>query len=170
MNADIVYAHTDSPFGPVWVAATETGICTVTTGTRQPDALFAWLSRHISPEPPRKDREGLAQALAQLHEYFSRARQAFDLPLDVRGTAFQRAVWTEISRIPYGTTTTYSQIAEHIGRPKAARAVGAAVGANSLPILIPCHRVIGAGGSLTGYGGGLEMKAGLLRMEGVLSL
>jgi methylated-DNA-[protein]-cysteine S-methyltransferase len=170
MNAGIVYAQTDSPFGPMWVAATETGICTVTTGTRQPDALFAWLSRHISPEPPREDREALAQTLAQLREYFSRDRQAFDLPLDVRGTAFQRAVWAEISRIPYGTTTTYSQIAEHIGRPKAARAVGAAVGANPLPILIPCHRVIGASGSLTGYGGGLEMKAGLLRMEGVLSL
>jgi O-6-methylguanine DNA methyltransferase len=170
MNADIVYAQTGSPFGPVWVAATETGICTVTTGTGQPDALFAWLSRHVSPEPPREDREALTQALAQLREYFSRVRQAFDLPLDVRGTAFQRAVWTEISRITYGTTTTYSYIAEHIGRPRAARAVGAAVGANPLPILIPCHRVIGAGGSLTGYGGGLEMKADLLRMEGVLSL
>jgi len=170
MNADIVYAQTDSPFGPVWVAATETGICTVTTGTRQPDALFAWLSRHVSPEPPREDREALTQALAQLREYFSHARQAFDLPLDVRGTAFQRAVWAEINRITYGTTTTYSQIAEHIGRPRAARAVGAAVGANPLPILIPCHRVVGAGGSLTGYGGGLEMKAELLQMEGVLSL
>ena len=84
----------------------------------------------------------------------------------MRGTVFQRAVWAEVACIPYGATTTYGEIAQRIGRSGAARAVGAAVGANPLPILIPCHRVIGAGGSLTGYGGGLEVKAALLRLEG----
>jgi len=157
----------DSPVGPVWVATTGIGICTVGLGAGQPE-FFAWLSRHVGPEPPREDVETLAPALAQLREYFSRTRREFDLPLDVRGTAFQRAVWAEVAHIPYGATTTYGEIAQRIGRPGAARAVGAAVGANPLPILIPCHRVIGAGGSLTGYGGGLEVKAALLRLEGAL--
>lgn len=168
MNTKLVYARMDSLVGPVWVAATRTGICAVELGTGQPDAFFAWLARHISPEPPHKDPAALALALTQLHEYFSRTRREFDLPLDVRGTPFQRAVWAKVASIPYGTTTTYGEIAQRIGRPRAARAVGAANGANPLPILIPCHRVIGAGGSLTGYSGGLEAKAALLRLEGAL--
>jgi O-6-methylguanine DNA methyltransferase len=130
--------------------------------------LLAWLSRHIGSEPPREDRAALAPALTQLREYFSRIRREFDLPLDARGTAFQKGVWAKVARIPYGATTTYGEIAQRIGRSRAAHAVGAAVGANPLPILIPCHRVIGAGGSLTGYGGGLEIKAELLRLEGAL--
>lgn len=164
----IAYAWIDSPVGPVWVATTEAGICAVGLGAGQPEDFFAWLSRRIGPEPPREDPTALAPALTQLREYFSRVRHEFDLPLDVRGTAFQEAVWAEVIRIPYGATTTYGEIAQRIGRPGAARAVGAAVGANPLPILIPCHRVIGAGGSLTGYGGGLEVKAALLRLEGAL--
>jgi O-6-methylguanine DNA methyltransferase len=168
MNTGIAYARTDSPVGPVWVATTGTGICTVGVGAGQPEDLLAWLSRYIGPEPAREDRAALAPALTQLREYFSRIRREFDLRLDARGTAFQKAVWAEVARIPYGATTTYGEIAQRIGRAGAARAVGAAVGANPLPILIPCHRVIGAGGSLTGYGGGLEIKAALLRLEGAL--
>lgn len=168
MNTGIACAWMDSPIGPMWVATTRTGICTVGLGAGQPDAFFARLARHISPEPPREDPEALAPALTQLCEYFSSTRHEFDLPLDVRGTAFQRAVWAKVAGIPYGTTTTYGEIAQRIGRAGAARAVGAAVGANPLPILIPCHRVIGARGSLTGYGGGLEVKATLLRLEGAL--
>jgi methylated-DNA-[protein]-cysteine S-methyltransferase len=170
MNTDIVYAWADSPVGPVWVATTGAGICAVGLGAGQPEDLFAWLSRYVAPEPPREDPDSLALALTQLREYFSRIRREFDLVLDVRGTTFQRAVWAEINHIPYGATTTYGQIAQRVGRPGAARAVGAAVGANPLPILIPCHRVIGAGGSLTGYGGGLEVKAALLKLEGALPL
>jgi O-6-methylguanine DNA methyltransferase len=165
MHTGIAYAQADSPIGPIWVATTETGICTVGLGAGQPEHLLAWLSRHIGPEPPRKDGAALVPAVTQLRAYFSRIRREFDLPLDVRGTAFQRAVWTEVARIPYGVTTTYGEVAQRMGRPRAARAVGAAVGANPLPILIPCHRVVGAGGSLTGYGGGLELKANLLRLE-----
>ena len=169
MNTDIAYARMDSLIGPVWVATTEIGICTVGLGTGQPEAFFDWLARHVGSEPPREDPTALYPALTQLREYFSRIRREFGLSLDVRGTAFQRAVWAEISRIPYGATTTYGEVAQCMGRPGAARAVGAAVGANPLSILIPCHRVIGAGGSLTGYGGGLEVKAALLRLEGALS-
>ena len=139
-------------------------------GDGQPEALFGWLSRHMGPEPPRNDPEALAPVQTQLREYFSRIRHEFDLPLDVRGTTFQKAVWAQVIRIPYGATATYGEVAQRIGRPRAARAVGAAVGANPLPILIPCHRVVGAGGSLTGYGGGLEIKAALLRLEGALPL
>jgi len=164
----LAYARMDSPAGLVWVATTRTGICTVGLGAGQPDAFFAWLARHVSAKPPREDPTALAPALTQLREYFSRIRREFDLPLDVRGTAFQRAVWAEVACIPYGATATYGEIAQRMGRPGAARAVGAAMGANPLPIIVPCHRVIGAGGSLTGYGGGLEVKAALLRLEGAL--
>lgn len=168
MSQEVVYARMDAPIGPVWVAATETGICLIGLGAAQPDAFFARLARIVGPEPPRKDAERLAAALAQLREYFSRIRRAFDLPLDVRGTEFQQAVWTEIARIPYGATTTYGEIARRVQNPRAARAVGGAVGANPLPIIVPCHRVLGACGTLVGYGGGLEIKAALLRLEGVL--
>lgn len=168
MSQEVVYARMDAPIGPVWVAATETGICLIGLGAAQPDAFFARLARIVGPEPPRKDAERLAAALVQLREYFSRIRRAFDLPLDVRGTEFQQAVWTEIARIPYGATTTYGEIARRVQNPRAARAVGGAVGANPLPIIVPCHRVLGARGTLVGYGGGLEIKAALLRLEGVL--
>jgi O-6-methylguanine DNA methyltransferase len=109
-------------------------------------------------------------AVSQLRQYFSGSRLAFDLPLDVRGTAFQKAVWSEVVRIPYGSTVTYGEVAQLMGKPKASRAVGSAVGANPLPIIVPCHRVIGAGGSLTGYGAGLDVKEALLRLEGAWPL
>jgi len=169
LNQEVVYyARMDAPIGPIWVAATQAGICLVGLGTAQPDAFFSRLARIFGPEPPRKDPRRLAAALAQLREYFSRIRRGFDLPLDLRGTEFQRAVWAEIARIPYGATTTYGEIARRVQHPRAARAVGGAVGANPLPIIVPCHRVLGARGTLVGYGGGLETKAALLRLEGVL--
>ncbi|HET91747.1 MAG TPA: methylated-DNA--[protein]-cysteine S-methyltransferase [Chloroflexi bacterium] len=168
MNADVAYAHLDSPIGPVWIATTNVGLCLVKLGDEQPDEFLAWLTRHQQAESPREEPDRLAPALTQLREYFSRLRRAFDLPLDLRGTPFQRQVWDEIARIPYGTTTTYGEIARRIHRPRAARAVGGANGANPLPIIIPCHRVIGADGSLIGYGGGLERKAALLRLEDAL--
>ncbi len=104
----------------------------------------------------------------QLQEYFAGTRRDFALPLDTRGTPFQKAVWAAVRRIPYGTTATYGQIARMIGHPRAARAVGRANGANPLPIVIPCHRVVGTNGSLVGYGAGLHIKATLLRLEKVL--
>jgi len=168
VSTDIAYARLDSPVGPVWVATTAIGVCAVRLGAGQPEDFFAWLSRHIDPAPPRQDSQTLVPALTQLGEYFSGARREFDLPLDTRGTPFQEAVWAEVARIPYGTTTTYGEVARRIGRPRAARAVGGANGANPLPIIIPCHRVIGAGGSLTGYGAGLAIKAALLQLEDAL--
>ncbi len=111
----------------------------------------------------------LARARRELEEYFAGDRTEFDLPLRARGTPFQERVWTALARIPYGRTRSYREIAEEIGRPAAVRAVGAANGSNPLPIVVPCHRVIGADGSLTGYGGGIAIKTWLLGHErGVL--
>jgi len=164
----VAYARMDSIVGTVWVAGTAAGICTVGLGAGQPAAFFARLARYVDPEPPCEDTEILSPALAQLGAYFARTRRAFDLPLDIRGTNFQRVVWDKVLAIPYGATATYGEIARRIGHPHAARAVGAALGANLLPILIPCHRVLGTGDKLVGYGAGIEIKAALLLLEGVL--
>ena len=107
----------------------------------------------------------LLEATEQLHAYFAGKREHFDLPLSLHGTDFQRRVWAAVASIPYGTTTTYGALADALGRPTAWRAVGAANGRNPLPIVIPCHRVVGVSGTLTGYGGGLERKRALLALE-----
>ena len=120
---------------------------------------------HAHPGDAPRDDAALAAARRQLEEYFAGERPAFDLPVAPAGTAFQRLVWAELRRIAHGTTTTYGALAARIGRPAAVRAVGAANGANPISIVIPCHRVIGASGSLTGYGGGLAAKHLLLELE-----
>ncbi|HEX9165343.1 MAG TPA: methylated-DNA--[protein]-cysteine S-methyltransferase [Gemmatimonadales bacterium] len=112
-----------------------------------------------------RDTTGFAEAKRQLQEYFEGTRRAFDLPLQPEGTPFQVMVWDALREIPYGTTISYQELARRIGAEKAVRAVGAANGANPIPIIIPCHRVIGADGSLTGYGGGIERKRWLLDHE-----
>ena len=112
-----------------------------------------------------EDAKPFRTVLAQLGEYFAARRREFDLPLAPEGTPFQRAVWQALTRIPYGETVSYSELARRIGRPQASRAVGLANGANPLPIIVPCHRVIGADGSLTGFGGGLDIKRKLLALE-----
>ena len=115
-----------------------------------------------SSEEPRNS-EGLR---LQLLEYFAGRRKAFDVPLAPKGTPFQLAVWNALLEVPYGETVTYAELARRIGRPAAVRAVGAANGANPIPVIIPCHRVIGSNGTLTGYGGGIERKQWLLALEG----
>ena len=155
------YTHMDSPVGPLLLAAGDDGLL---------------LIEFVSPRHPatrgRDWREGcnavLAQTRAQLGEYFKGDRREFALPLAPRGTPFQRHVWQALQRIGYGETISYAQLATSIGRPSATRAVGAANGRNPLPIVVPCHRVIGADGSLTGFGGGLPIKQFLLALEGVL--
>ena len=111
----------------------------------------------------------LSATVRQLTEYFDGTRREFDLPLRLQGTAFQTRVWQELTEIPYGTTWSYGQLAKRLGNPNASRAVGLANGQNPISILVPCHRVIGADGSLTGYGGGLERKHWLLTHEGAIS-
>ena len=142
-----------SPVGRLRIDADNTGICGV---NRTEEAL-------CSPEEPL-----LEDCARQLAEYFSGARRVFDLPLHPVGTAFRIKVWSELQQIPYGQTTTYGELARRVGNARGARAVGGANHHNPISIIIPCHRVIGADGSLTGYGGGLDMKEALLRLEGSL--
>ena len=113
-----------------------------------------------------EDRNAFTAAMEQMQEYFARKRRRFELVLAPRGTDFQLRVWWALAEIPYGETVTYGELARRLERPSASRAVGAANGSNPLPIVLPCHRVIGADGSLTGYGGGLEAKRFLLDLEG----
>jgi methylated-DNA-[protein]-cysteine S-methyltransferase len=130
-----------------------------------PSAHAAWLAR-----APRDD-EALAPAVNQLQHYAAGEITGFDLALRLTGSDFQVAVWKELLNIPYGTTTTYGRVAAAVGRgPSASRAVGSAVGSNPVPIIVPCHRVIGSDGSLTGFGGGLDNKVALLSCEGVTAL
>jgi methylated-DNA-[protein]-cysteine S-methyltransferase len=122
----------------------------------------------VSAGPPAawvRDERRLADAVRQLEEYFAGRRTRFDLPLAPRGTPFQRQVWDELLRIPYGETTSYGELARALGKPAASRAVGAANGRNPLSIVVPCHRVIGADGSMTGYGGEVRRKVVLLELE-----
>ena len=117
-------------------------------------------------DAPRNHHNALLiEAVRQLRAYFSGQLRSFDLPLDLVGTQFQRRVWQELTRIPYGQTRSYQELASALGEPKAVRAVGAANGANPVVIVVPCHRVIGAGGKLVGYGGGLPLKRRLLTLE-----
>jgi methylated-DNA-[protein]-cysteine S-methyltransferase len=123
------------------------------------------LPDHVGPASAEQPTDVLVLTAAQLAEYFAGKRRVFDLPLGPRGSDFQVGVWRALMRIPYGETCSYGDIARSIGRPDASRAVGAANGRNPIPIIVPCHRVIGANGSLTGYGGGLPVKRWLLDHE-----
>jgi methylated-DNA-[protein]-cysteine S-methyltransferase len=150
-----------TPIGELRVVASDEGVRAI---------LLPLPDRHV-PAAAQDDpgHPVLLEASRQLDEYFAGERRAFDLPLDVEGTAFQRSVWDALVEIPYGGTESYGELAERIGRPGAARAVGAANGRNPVPIIVPCHRVIGADGALVGYGGpseaGLAMKHSLIRLE-----
>jgi methylated-DNA-[protein]-cysteine S-methyltransferase len=114
---------------------------------------------------PQGDAKAVAVAAIQLEQYFAGERREFELDLELEGTPFERRVWDEVKAIPYGETATYAEIAERIGRPGACRAVGRANGRNPVAVIVPCHRVIGSDGSLTGYAGGMEMKRALLELE-----
>ncbi|MBN1485899.1 MAG: methylated-DNA--[protein]-cysteine S-methyltransferase [Chloroflexia bacterium] len=153
-----------SPWGTLRLFATPEGLCLLALPAGGPVA--SWMGRHLSSHTPIEGGDLLREAAAQLEQYVARERRSFDLPLDLRGTPFQLQVWQALLEIPYGQTRSYAQVADAIGRPRAVRAVGAANGANPLPIIIPCHRVVRSDGSLGGYGGGLPLKRALLRLEG----
>jgi len=145
----MIYTYVETPIGQILIAGDETAIVEIHFAGAEPQPDW---TRHPA---------ALREAANQLRAYFAGERTTFDLPLAPRGTEFQQSVWTALQKIPYGETATYSNIAERIGRPAAVRAVGA----NPIPIVIPCHRVIGVSGSLTGFGGGLDVKRQLLAME-----
>ena len=156
----ILCRRIDSPVGPLMLAADASGLRHIEfRDNRHPADRSDWHGG---------DSEILQAAEAQLGDYFAGRRRVFDLPLAPRGTAFQLRVWQELARIPFGETISYAQLAQRLGNPNGTRAVGAANGRNPLPIVLPCHRVIGADGGLTGFGGGLQTKDHLLRLEGAL--
>lgn len=154
------YGYAATPLGRVLVISTETELI----------GLYFDAHEHTPEVPDGGARESapLTAVTSQLDEYFRGRRTAFDVPLRLDGTAFQRAVWSALLEIPYGKTSTYAQIATQLGNPRATRAVGAANGRNPISIVVPCHRLVGAGGGLTGYGWGLDRKRRLLELEGAV--
>jgi methylated-DNA-[protein]-cysteine S-methyltransferase len=151
-----LFSEYDSPVGPLVLSGDADALTGL--GFKRGGAPAGWV----------RDEERFAAERAQLDEYLAGERESFDLPMRLEGAQFDRRVWRELEAIPYGTTATYGEIAERIGKPGRARAVGAANGRNPIAIVVPCHRVIGAAGKLTGYGGGLERKRELLVLEGAL--
>ena len=151
------YTIVESPVGPLTLACVD-GFLT---------ALYMDRQRHRPPDEwfGEPDSGPFTAVIEQLDEYFAGQRKEFDLPLRLDGTPFQRTVWAALREIPYGETTSYGELADRIGKPTASRAVGLANGKNPIGIIVPCHRVVGANGSLTGYGGGLERKQHLLDFE-----
>ena len=150
----VKYTRMKSPVGLLTLVSSDDGLESVRFG-------------NAVPEGSVEDVDSELPGLVQLNEYFTGRRRTFDLPLSLRGTPFQRSVWLQLLQIPWGETRSYGDIARAVGKPGAARAVGMANQTNPLPIIVPCHRVIGANGSLTGYAGGLDVKARLLALEGV---
>jgi len=166
MSGVVTFDQMPSRIGTLRLAATQKGICKIALGNETASSFMAWIERHIQPETIVKEKSTtIGHATRQLAEYLEGQRHAFDVMLDIRGTDFQRAVWMAVAAIPYGQTRSYADIAATIGKPLAVRAVGTANGANPIPLVIPCHRVVGKNGALTGYGGGLEAKRLLLEME-----
>jgi methylated-DNA-[protein]-cysteine S-methyltransferase len=151
------YTQIESPLGPLLLAADDAGLRQI---------LFVNGRHPAKPQSSwKEDRAPLSSAIGQLNGYFAGELESFDLQLAPEGTPFQLAVWHRLCDIPYGETISYGQLANQIGNPKASRAVGLANGSNPIPIVIPCHRVIGSNGKLTGYGGGLPIKEKLLALE-----
>ncbi|MBE3582408.1 MAG: methylated-DNA--[protein]-cysteine S-methyltransferase [Thermoanaerobacteraceae bacterium] len=164
----IYWERRPSPLGYLTVALSSQGVCRLSFPNEGPAEVQAAL-KVIFPGATIKENPGIArEVFRQLEEYFSGRRRTFEVSLDLRGTPFQLRVWEALRAIPYGATCSYGDIARGIGKPKAARAVGRAIGSNPVGIIVPCHRVIGASGDLRGFGGGLEVKERLLKLEGAL--
>ena len=162
---DVAYDVVESPIGPLLVAASERGLCRISFDP-EPEAEAERLARRFGPRVLRAPLDGPRR---ELDEYFEGRRRAFDLSLDLHAVPeFHRLVLGELSRVPFGEVTTYGTLAARSGRPRAARAVGTVMNRNPIPIVLPCHRVVGSTGKLVGYGGGLERKEFLLRLEGAL--
>ena len=159
---DVRYDVVDSPVGALHVAQTERGLCRISYFDE------GWEEALARQFGVRVLRSPLDDVRRELDEYFEGRRRAFDLPIDLRVAPFHADVLRELARVPYGQTDTYGSLARKAGRPGAARAVGTVMNRNPIPIVLPCHRIVGANGSLTGYAGGLDVKRRLLRLEGAL--
>lgn len=163
------YTTMDSPIGPLLLASTEEGLCYIQFADEGSGLgpLQRWCKKTFLGVSPVRDDARNEAVKKQLLEYFAGKRKQFDLPFVLYGTPFQKSVWNALANIPYGETRSYKDIALAIGASKAVRAIGGANNRNPIPIVIPCHRVIGSNGALVGYGGGLSIKEHLLSLEGV---
>jgi methylated-DNA-[protein]-cysteine S-methyltransferase len=160
----------DSRVGRIYVASTEKGVCKISIPRESRKDFFNWLKEHFEIDGVTDNRARNREVIDQLSRYFSGRLAKFTCPIDLIGTPFQTRVWKELGKISYGTTVTYKHLARKVHAPKAFQAVGRANGANPLPIIVPCHRVIGSDGSMVGYAYGVKMKEFLLRLEGAIML
>ena len=161
---DVSFDVADTPVGPLLLAVTERGLCRISFDP-EPDRATEELARTFGVRVLKAPRE-VDRVRRELEEYFEGMRREFDLPIDLRGReGFSRAILDQLARVPYGEVTTYKSLAVEAGNPRAARAVGTIMNRNPIPIVLPCHRVIGSNGSLVGYGGGLDRKRLLLDLE-----
>jgi methylated-DNA-[protein]-cysteine S-methyltransferase len=166
-NCEKIYWDSFCHNGQTLYAATTTqGLCCVTLPNESFDTLVKFVGRHFKNATFEQNQAALESCLTELKAYLNGTKNEFTVPLDLRGTSFQVAVWESLLKISHGKVTTYSDVAASIGKPSAVRAVGTAIGANPIPFIIPCHRVVGKGGGLTGYRGGLDLKSTLLQLEG----
>lgn len=167
------YQHLETPIGRLLISSTDRGVCRIDFEKKvEPEeelvGLEQWAAVKLGGTVSLMAGGGVcAEAAGQLDEYFRGGRTRFELPLDLTGTPFQLQVWGALAKIPYGELRSYKQVAEAIGSPKAVRAVGGANNKNPVPVVIPCHRVVGAGGDMVGYAGGLPIKHKLLELEGL---
>jgi O-6-methylguanine DNA methyltransferase len=166
---DVVVERVETPVGALHAALSPSGLGRLSLPGEPPETCVEWARRWYPRARLVHHADLLDRLREQLGEYFEGRRRDFALPLDLRGTAFQARVWQALCAIPWGRTSTYADVAHAIGRPRAVRAVGVANGANPVPIVVPCHRVVGSDGRLTGYGGGLALKRRLLTLEGALA-
>lgn len=161
----IQYSSADTPVGLIYLAQYENELCSLALGEEAELKLLNYLEDRFPGIQVNESGSDLKLAKDQLNEYFAGKRSSFELPLKLEGTEFQRKVWGELLQIPYGFTLSYGDLAKKLGKPGGMRAVGAANGQNPIPIIVPCHRVIAADGSLGGYTGGLDIKHILLELE-----
>ena len=164
---NVFCASFEAPIGIIYIASTGRGLCKIALPKDGKASFFSWINENFTPEEIVDDRKKNLSAIRQLNEYFIGKRSRFDLDVDLIGTPFQHRVWTELAKIPYGTTVTYKQVARRV-HTIGFRAVGATVSKNPLPIVVPCHRVVGSDYKLVGYGGGIKLKEYLLRLEGII--
>lgn len=167
-NGKVYCTSFDSRIGHIYIASTEQGVCRISIPKETRRDFFSWLHTHFELDSVVENKSRNKEYIDQINRYLNGKLVEFTFPIDLIGTPFQIRVWKELMKIPYGTTITYRQLAKRIGVPKGFQAVGRANGANPIPIVIPCHRVIGSDGSLIGYAAGVKTKEFLLRLEGAI--
>ena len=168
MSRDFIWSSFSSQIGVVYIASTEKGVCKISIPGQTKKDFLAWLEKHADGGTITESKRKHKTVVDQLNRYFTRRLVKFNVRLDVIGTEFQRNVWKELKKVRYGTSISYRDLAQRVGKPKAAQSVGRANGANPLPIIIPCHRIVGSDARLVGYAAGIKTKEFLLRLEGAL--